>query len=91
ANGTNGDRHTYIVLDIFSACAILFVCSLLTPRRPMADWAIPASIALCIFADLLLELIRQRQKDESIAKTLLFVSYSLEGVSVIIFTWLMIA
>jgi hypothetical protein len=67
----------------FTACTVLFVCSLLTPRHLMSDWAIPAAIALCIFADLLLEIIRQRQGES--ACLLLYICYGFEAISAVLF------
>ena len=45
----------------FSVCVILFALNLFISPRSVADMALPAAIAIGIFVDILLEIIRQRQ------------------------------
>ena len=54
----------------------------------MADWTVPAAIALCIFIDLSLELLRQRWKDN--AGLLSYVCYGFEAISAGLFAIIVI-
>lgn len=70
----------------FTGCIVLFVCSLFVMQRPMTDWLVPSAIAICIFVDLGLEIIRQKQN----TGPFLYVCYGFEAITTVVFAIIVI-